>query len=48
MTKAIELKVDSVRCDKTHHSKISKRNNQKGSIIVHLDKREWATVQDKF
>ena len=24
------------------------RNDQKGPIIVHLDKREWATVQDEF
>ena len=40
VTKAIDLKEDSVRCYKTDHSKISKRNDQKGPIIVHLDKRE--------
>ena len=38
VTKAIDLKEDSVRCYKTDHSKILKRNDQKGPIIVHLDK----------
>ena len=33
---------------KTDHSKILKRADQKGLIVVHLDKREWATVQDEF
>ena len=47
-TKAIDLKEDSVRYYKTDHSKISKRNDQKGPIVVHLDKREWATIQDEF
>ena len=42
--KDIDLKEDSVRCYNTDHSKILKRNDQKGPIIVHLDKREWATV----
>ena len=32
----------------TDHSKILKRNDQKGPIIVHLDKHEWATIQDEF
>ena len=48
VTNAINLKEDSVRCYKTDHSKILKLNDQKGFIIVHLDKREWATVQDVF
>ena len=48
LTKAIDLKEDSLRCYKTDHSKILKRNNQKGPIIIHLDKREWATVEDEF
>ena len=47
-TKAIDLKEDSVRYYKTDHSKILKRNDQKGPIIVHLDKHEWATIQDEF
>ena len=47
-TKAIDLKEDSVRYYKTDHSKILKRNDQKGPIVVHLDKREWATIQDEF
>ena len=37
-----------MRCYKTDHSKILKRNDQKGPIIVNLDKREWLTVQDEF
>ena len=40
VTKAIYVKED--------HSKIFKRNNQKGPIIVHLDIGEWATFQDEF
>ena len=39
-TKSIDLKEDSVRYYKTDHSKILKRNDQKGPIVVHLDKRE--------
>ena len=46
--KAIDLKEDSVRYYKTNHSKILKRNVKKGPIFVHLDKREWATIQDEF
>ena len=34
----------AVICD----SKIFKLNDQKGPIVVHLDKREWAAVQDEF
>ena len=45
-TKAIDLNEESART--YDHSKILKRNDQKGPIVVHLDKREWATVQDKF
>ena len=30
------------------HSKILKRNDQKGPIVVHLDKRKWAAVQEEF
>ena len=48
VTKAIDLKEDSVRCYKVHHSKILKQNDQKGPIIVQLDKRERSTVQDEF
>ena len=48
VTKAIDLKEDSVRCYKTDHSKILKRNDQKCPIIVHVDKRKWATVEDEF
>ena len=33
---------------KTDHSKTLKRADQKGLIVVYLDKREWATVQDEF
>ena len=44
VTKALDLKDVSVRCYKTSHSKILKRNDQKGHIIVHLNKRELATV----
>ena len=33
---------------KTDHSKILKRADQKGLIVVHMDKPEWATVQDVF
>ena len=47
-TKAINLKEDSVRYYKTDHIKILKRNDQKGPIVVQLDKREWATIQDVF
>ena len=47
-TKAIDLKEDSVRYYKTDHFKILKRNDQKGPIVIHLDKREWATIQDEF
>ena len=49
-TKAIDLKEESARTNKKEddHSKILKRNDQKGPIVVHLDKREWATVQDEF
>ena len=45
-TKGIDLNEESVKED--DHSKILKRNDQKGPIVVHLDKREWATVQDEF
>ena len=45
-TEAIDLKEDSVKED--DHSKILKRNDQNGPIVVHLDKRKWATVQDEF
>ena len=44
--KGIDLNEESVK--ENDHSKILKRNDQKGPIIVHLDKREWATVQDEF
>ena len=37
-TKAIDLNEESVKED--DHSKILKRNDQKGPIVVHLDKRE--------
>ena len=50
MTKVIDLNEESAR---THekgddHSKILKQNDQKGPIVVHLEKREWATVQGEF
>ena len=45
-TKAINLNEESVKQD--DHSKILKQNDQKGPIVVHLDKREWATVQEEF
>ena len=45
-TKAIDLNEESVKED--DHSKILKRNDQKGPIVVHLDKREWAAVQEEF
>ena len=45
-TKAIDLHEESVKGD--DHSKILTRNDQKGPIVVHLDKREWATVQEEF
>ena len=48
VTKAIDLKEDSVRYYKTDHTKILKRNDQKGPIIVHLDIGEWSTVEDEF
>ena len=47
-TKAINLKEDSVRYYKTDHSKILKRNDQKGPIVIQLGKREWANIQDVF
>ena len=49
-TKAIDLNEESARTyeKENDHSKILKRNDQKGPIVVHLDKYEWATVQDKF
>lgn len=50
MTKAIDLNEESARTYNTEddHSKILKRNDQKGPIIVRLDKREWTTVQEEF
>ena len=45
-TKAIDLNEESVKED--DHSKILKRNDQKGPIVVHLDKCEWAAVQEEF
>ena len=45
-TKAIDLNEESGKED--DHSKILKRNDQKGPIIVHLDKCEWATFQEEF
>ena len=45
-TKAIDLNEESVKED--DHSKILKRNDQKGPIVVHLAKREWAAVQEEF
>ena len=42
-----DLKEDRMRCYKTNHSKILKQNDQKRPIIVHLDKPEWATLQDE-
>ena len=49
-TKGIDLNEESARTYKTEddHSKILKRNGQKGPILVHLDKREWAAVQEEF
>ena len=44
--KAIDLNEESVK--EEDHSKILKRNDQKGPIAVHLDKRERTTVQDEF
>ena len=48
--KAIDLNEESARTyeKENDHSKILKRNDQKGPIVVHLDKREWATVQEEF
>ena len=43
---AIGLKEESVKED--DHSKILKRNDQNGCLVVHLDKREWTTVQDEL
>ena len=50
MTKAIDLDEESARTHEKEddHSKILKRNDKKGPIVVHLDKREWATVQGEF
>ena len=45
-TKAIDLNEESVKED--DHSKILKRNDQKGPNVVHLDKRKWAAVQEEF
>ena len=49
-TKAIDLNEESARTyeKEDDHSKILKKNDQKGPIVVHLDKREWATVQFEF
>ena len=49
-TKGIDLIEESVRTYKTEddHSKILKQNDQKGPIVVRLDKREWSTVQEEF
>ena len=47
-TKAVDLKEDGVRYYNTDHSKILKRNDQKGPIVVHLDKQDWASGQDEF
>ena len=49
-TKAINLNEESIRTyeKEDDHSKILKRNDKKGPIVVHLDKREWAAVQDEF
>ena len=49
-TKAIDLNEESVRTyeKEDNHSKILKRNDQKGPIVLHLDKREWAAVQEEF
>ena len=50
MTKAIDLNEESARSYKKEddHSKILKRNDQNGPIVVHLDKRKWATVKEEF
>ena len=48
VTKAIKLKEDSVRCCKTDHSNLLQRNDQKGPIIVYLDKSEWAIILFKM
>ena len=49
-TKTIDLNEESASTyeKEDDHSKILKRKDQKGPIVVHLDKREWATVQDEF
>ena len=49
-TKAIDLNDESARTyeKEDDRSKILKRNDQKCPIVVHLDKREWVTVQDEF
>ena len=49
-TKAIDLNEESTRTyeKEDDHSKILERNDQKGPIVVHLDKREWAAVQEEF
>ena len=45
-TKGIDLNEESDRTYKTEdeHFKILKQNDQKGPIVVHLDKRKWAIV----
>ena len=49
-TNAINLNEESARSynKEDDHSKILKRNDQNGPIVVHLDKRDWATVQEEF
>ena len=50
MTKTIDLNEEGARMykKKDDHAKILKLNDQKGPIVVHLDKCEWATVLDEF
>ena len=49
-TKGIDLNEESAKSYTTEddHYKILKRNDQKGPIVVYLDKQEWATVQEEF
>ena len=49
-TKAIDLNKESARTyeKENDHSKILKRNDQNGPIVIHLDKRDSATVQEEF
>ena len=49
-TKVIDLNEKSARYYEKgdNHSKILKRNDQNGPIVVHLDKRDWTTVQEEF